>query len=258
MPLLKAISAVEIGALHAVKQCDALLAFCTHAHFHPSPAMILSAACAVQPLKAALAQEIAALITKQDGIFRVFLRALDAHLHVLNPPRLLILCTLKLLHNVSVSRHEVAEVSNIFHLFLLLHDSAVMSKSTLQDMHKVRLILDAYAEDVRHFDDILNRLNGWVNTTQFTFPSENAREQELNAKLHDGFPVRQRFLLSGDVEHFLILLKVRVIVSAVPVASILPKAHAFVHPMSHVGRLRLIHESPAYPNISLVCGWVKL
>lgn len=119
VPLREAISAIQVGALDAMKERDALLTLSTHAHLNPRPSVVLTSASAVQPIEAALAQKVLALIAEEHRIFHymvtafilaVFKRAMNANLHLQYLSGLFIPGALELANDVAITLHQHPEV----------------------------------------------------------------------------------------------------------------------------------------------------
>mmetsp|Transcript_515 Transcript_515/g.1585 ORF Transcript_515/g.1585 Transcript_515/m.1585 type:complete len:278 (+) Transcript_515:109-942(+) len=148
VPLLVAVPAVEVGALHTVEQGRDLVALRAHTHLHPRPAVGLAAPPAVEPVEAALAEKILALVAEEH---RVLLIALHADHHLWDPLGLHLPSPLVLQHEVPIARHEGDEVVHVFHRALLLDGVAVVPQAAPQHVHQVRLPLHVHVEDPPHF-----------------------------------------------------------------------------------------------------------
>jgi len=164
MPLMKAVSAVQVRTLHTMKQCDALLALGTKPHLDPSAAMVLAPSSVVKPVEATLTEEVLALVTEENCILGRIAIALHAHLHLLHLSRLLFLCGPELCHDVAVAPHQLPEVLDILYLPFFPHRVAVMPQSAPQDMDKVRLTLNVHPKNPSHFYYIFNGLDKRIVT----------------------------------------------------------------------------------------------
>mmetsp|Transcript_68802 Transcript_68802/g.192936 ORF Transcript_68802/g.192936 Transcript_68802/m.192936 type:complete len:474 (+) Transcript_68802:458-1879(+) len=258
MPLLIAISAVEVCALDAMKQSNALLALGAVAHLDPCPPMILPAPLGVQPVEAHLAEEVLALVAEQHGVLLV---ALDTDLHLLHTLGLLLAHLLELPNDVAVALHQIPEVAHIGDPALLLDRIGVVAQRALEHVHQVRLVLDVDPEDALHLQNILHcldqRVLGPVLDVLHDLEGEDARQQVLNSEGHDRLPVSHRLLQPGGLEHLAVLLVVRVLPCRLVRRGVHPIDPAFADILEEVRGLGLAPEGLADPEVVLVRRWVE-
>mmetsp|Transcript_72687 Transcript_72687/g.101021 ORF Transcript_72687/g.101021 Transcript_72687/m.101021 type:complete len:271 (-) Transcript_72687:636-1448(-) len=253
VPLLETVSTVQVRTLHAVEECDTFHAFCAHAHFNPCASVVLPSASAVQSIKAALAEEVFALIAEEHGVPLV---ALDADLHLCDPFLFYAHCLLILADQISVTVHEVPEVLNILNFALFFDAISIMPQGTLQHMYQVRLIFDVDTKYSSHLNDIVNGLHERVLTRSLRLPCEDVGKKKLNPELHNGLPVRHWLLVSCDLEHLPELVIVGMLPGSFAGALIHPVDHAILHILCGARRQGLFLERSENPKDVLVCGGV--
>mmetsp|Transcript_35290 Transcript_35290/g.63641 ORF Transcript_35290/g.63641 Transcript_35290/m.63641 type:complete len:351 (+) Transcript_35290:556-1608(+) len=205
---------------------------------------------AVEPIKAALTEEVFALITEQHSIPLV---ALNTHLHLRNSLLLHDLGLLKLTHEITIPLHEISEILDILHLPLLPDSGSVVPKSSLQHVNEVRLVLDVHDKDASHLDDIVYSLHKGINTSGLALPSVDVGEEELYPELHDRLPVRDGLLVPGNLEHLPVLVVVRMLPGRLLSQGILPVHHSLLDELEVMRRMRLVLERCEDPGDILIC-----
>jgi hypothetical protein len=146
-----------------------LVTLSTDSKLYPGSAVVLSPALAMQPVEAALTEEIFALVTEKHCLFLGLVGALNAAHQLSNLLSLSSLGAIELPNQVTIPDHEVLEVLDIFDCSLFLHDRGVVTKRLLQDVHQVWLSLDVDFQNPRQLYNILNGLHRRVLTCGLEF-----------------------------------------------------------------------------------------